>query len=429
MRDTHSAIFFPNGKESSRMHEPVIYSDTQILNRKPVNIFYSYSHSDESFRVDLEKHLSLMRRNGEIAGWHDRNISAGTEWKGSIDKHLERANIILLLVSADFLASDYCYEIEMKRAMKLHTEGKARVIPIILRDCDWSSAPFAALQALPRDAKPINNWNDPDEAYHNVVTGIRQAVAENDCLLTWSSVRTSGKAALAALGLILVLGSAYLWVIQQLNKLSLDRDLSEIELSFKPSPEQSSRIAEALRKINNPAGVTYNGATMRAERIGDHWKIYFDPVSRPEGVFRFAPVSSDQAEGNGFEEVLRQASSALWIKWGAGTETEIEPKRNQFPSAIVVSENTITYVLRAPLITLNLNYLSADPTFTIRGEGDIKTLRFRSRDPRAIFDQRVDVIWKEDRGSDEDGYTYIKATKPFLSGPHRLQITFKTLFV
>src|SRR2546430_141747 len=119
---------------------------------RPVEIFYSYAHKDEDFRIELEKHLSLMRRNGEIAGWHDRNISAGTDWKDSIDKHLESAQIILLLISADFLASDYCYEIEMTRAMERHKESKARVIPVILRNCDWSSAPFGRLQALPKDA-------------------------------------------------------------------------------------------------------------------------------------------------------------------------------------------------------------------------------------------------------------------------------------
>lgn len=145
---------------------------------QPVKVFYSYSHTDEGFRKELEKHLSLMRRNGMIAGWYDRDISAGTDWKDSIDKHLESAQIVLLLVSADFLASDYCYEIEMQRAMQRHAEGKARVIPIILRNCDWSSAPFSKLQALPRDAKPIKSWNDPDDAYKDVVTGIRKAIAE-----------------------------------------------------------------------------------------------------------------------------------------------------------------------------------------------------------------------------------------------------------
>jgi hypothetical protein len=145
---------------------------------RPLEIFYSYAHEDESFRLELEKHLSLMRRNGEIAGWHDRNISAGTDWKDSINEHLESAHIILLLVSADFLASDYCYEIEMKRALERQNEGQARVIPVILRNCDWSSAPFSRLQALPKGAKPIRNWNDPDEAYQHVVAGIREAVSQ-----------------------------------------------------------------------------------------------------------------------------------------------------------------------------------------------------------------------------------------------------------
>ena len=153
-------------------------SSANTLSEPPVKVFYSYSHNDEDFRMELEKHLSLMRRQGEIAGWHDREISAGTEWKNTIDKHLESAEIILLLVSADFLASDYCYEIEMKKAMERHIEGKARVIPVILRKCDWSSAPFGKLQALPKNAKPIKGWEDRDEAYNDVVTGIRKAVAE-----------------------------------------------------------------------------------------------------------------------------------------------------------------------------------------------------------------------------------------------------------
>ena len=165
---------------------------------------------------------------------------------------------------------------------------------------------------------------------------------------------------------------------QQLTQVSHDRELREIEISFTPSPEQSVRIAEAYRKIESPSPpIPYSAATMRAERVGDHWKIDFDPVSRQEGVIRFAPVSSNEAKGKRFEEVLRQASLPLWIKWGAGAETELEPIRNQFPSAIIVSENTVTFVLRPPVLALNLNYLSANPTFTLRGGGDVKSMRFR----------------------------------------------------
>jgi hypothetical protein len=120
-----------------------------------IEVFYSYAHRDEALRTELNKHLSLLQRQGVIAGWHDRLITAGTEWAGAIDAHFQRAQIILLLVSADFLASDYCYDVELQRAMARHEAGEARVIPIILRPVDWHTAPFGRLQALPKDGLPI----------------------------------------------------------------------------------------------------------------------------------------------------------------------------------------------------------------------------------------------------------------------------------
>ncbi|MBC7931670.1 MAG: tetratricopeptide repeat protein, partial [Rubrivivax sp.] len=109
----------------------------------------------------------------------DRRIVAGQEWDRQIDKHLESADIILLLVSPDFLASHYCYDIEVKRAMERHDAGEARVIPIILRHCDdWQSAPFGKLQAVPKDARPVTDWPDHDKAFADVAAGIRRAVEE-----------------------------------------------------------------------------------------------------------------------------------------------------------------------------------------------------------------------------------------------------------
>ena len=107
-----------------------------------LELFYSYSHKDEELRDQLENHLAMLKREGVISGWHDRRISAGQEWDGEIDDHLNSVEIILLLVSSDFLASNYCYDIEVKRAMERHEAGEARVIPIILRPCDWQRAPF-----------------------------------------------------------------------------------------------------------------------------------------------------------------------------------------------------------------------------------------------------------------------------------------------
>src|SRR5262249_19936683 len=146
--------------------------------RPPVEVFFSYSHKDEEFLEKLITHLSLLKRKGVITGWYDRQISAGKEWKNRIDERLESAGVILLLVSADFLASDYCYDLEMARAMTRHDEGTARVIPIILRDCDWSDAPFGKLQALPKNAKPVKSWADQDEAFIDIAKGIKMAIAE-----------------------------------------------------------------------------------------------------------------------------------------------------------------------------------------------------------------------------------------------------------
>src|SRR5208337_1290718 len=142
----------------------------------PIRLFYSYSHQDEELRKELENHLSLLRREGLISAWHDRMIGAGDEWKGAIDKNLEEAQVILLLVSSSFLASDYCWDVDTKRAIERHDRGEAGVIPVILRPCDWHGAPFGKIQALPRDGKAVTSWDNRDEAFKDVALGIRRAV-------------------------------------------------------------------------------------------------------------------------------------------------------------------------------------------------------------------------------------------------------------
>jgi HEAT repeat protein/energy-coupling factor transporter ATP-binding protein EcfA2 len=147
-----------------------------------MKLFFSYAHKDEALRDQLAPHLSLLKHQNIITDWHDRNITAGTDWAQAIDNNLNTADIILLLISADFLASDYCYDKEMTRALERHNQNTARVIPIILRPCDWHSAPFGKLQALPiahgGGAKPVTQWSDQDEAFTNIAQGIRKAVAE-----------------------------------------------------------------------------------------------------------------------------------------------------------------------------------------------------------------------------------------------------------
>lgn len=139
-------------------------------------VFFSYSHDDEEHRNQLDKHLALLRRQGHIETWHDRNIPAGGELDDHIDQEINRADIILLLVSASFIASAYCYSREMARAMERHDAGETRVVPIIVRDCDWHSAPFGKLKAVPTDGKPIVSWTNFDAAYTDVAKEIRRLV-------------------------------------------------------------------------------------------------------------------------------------------------------------------------------------------------------------------------------------------------------------
>jgi energy-coupling factor transporter ATP-binding protein EcfA2 len=149
-----------------------------------VRVFYSYAHKDEALLTKLKTHLSSLRREGLIEDWYDRDIAAGTEWQREIDHHIHTADMILLLVSADFINSDYCYGVEMMQAMKRHDSGQARVIPIILRPVDWQRMPFGKLQALPPGATPVTTWSDQDAAFAHITTDIRRAI-EN--LPRWSA--------------------------------------------------------------------------------------------------------------------------------------------------------------------------------------------------------------------------------------------------
>jgi formylglycine-generating enzyme required for sulfatase activity len=127
---------------------------------EPIKVFLSYSHKDEELRQELISHLSGLQHQGLIEPWHDRNISAGSEWADQIDQNLEQADIILFLVSADFINSRYCYSIEMKRALDRHRAKTACTIPVIIRDCDWKSTDLHQLNGIPRDNRHVTGWGD-----------------------------------------------------------------------------------------------------------------------------------------------------------------------------------------------------------------------------------------------------------------------------
>lgn len=140
-----------------------------------LNVFISYSHKDEAFKEALDAHLTILRRSDKINTWNDRAILAGTQWDDEIKQQLEDAHIILLLISANFLSSDYIWKEELARAMERHDRGEAKVIPIFIKPCEWKGASFGKVQGLPKDAKPVGSA-DNDEAWTGVAAGIRTLV-------------------------------------------------------------------------------------------------------------------------------------------------------------------------------------------------------------------------------------------------------------
>jgi hypothetical protein len=142
-----------------------------------LKLFVSYSHQDEPLKKALIEHLKPLQRMNLIETWHDQKIKPGDEWEKEVSAQIARADIILLLISIDFINSAYCYDVELEHALERHEAGNSRVIPIILRSCLWHKMPFAKLQALPKEGKAITSWRDQDEALLTVVEGI-QAVAE-----------------------------------------------------------------------------------------------------------------------------------------------------------------------------------------------------------------------------------------------------------
>lgn len=145
-----------------------------------IKVFISYSHKDELHKDSLEDHLSTLKNNGQIETWHDRKLIAGQNWEGEISENLKEAEVILFLISASFLASDYCQNVEVKTAIERHVKGEAVLIPIIVRPSDWTHSPFGAFQALPKDSIAVTKWDDEDEAWLDVINGIRKFIIKHE---------------------------------------------------------------------------------------------------------------------------------------------------------------------------------------------------------------------------------------------------------
>lgn len=141
-----------------------------------LNVFISYSHKDEAFKDSLVEHMAGLKRSGQIDEWHDRKIIAGQDWSNEISENLESSSLILFLISSSFMDSDYCMNIEAKTALQMHRDGRAQLIPIVVRSVEWSDSELSKLQALPKDAAAITSWSDQDKAWVNVIKGIKSHI-------------------------------------------------------------------------------------------------------------------------------------------------------------------------------------------------------------------------------------------------------------
>jgi hypothetical protein len=177
--DRTQRVHEPRNQEQDHFRQGLEDGNLTVKPSTPgIKLVYSYSHKDKGFRDELASHLSPLEREGLISSWYDRCIVPGKEFDREIDAQFDRAQIILLLVSADFIASEYCYGREMKKAMERHEAGDARVIPVIVRPVDWSGTPFRKLLGLPDDGQAVTSWSNRDEAYLNTVRGVRRAAEE-----------------------------------------------------------------------------------------------------------------------------------------------------------------------------------------------------------------------------------------------------------
>ncbi len=197
-----------------------------LVEKTALRVFVSYATEDEEMQKKLSDHLSLFKRQGLISlvPGHSPDVS-----QEQIQADLDASDIILLLVSPAYIASDYCYEIEMPRAMERHSAGVARVIPILLSPCDWQEPPVGKLFALPRHFQPITEWSSREAAYADVAKNIKRVISE---LRSLPETSTTAGAPFSELGPSpLSIYIAYAWADERVER--------EIETHLQMLPQQA----------------------------------------------------------------------------------------------------------------------------------------------------------------------------------------------
>lgn len=286
-------------------------------------VFFSYSHDDEQYRDQLEKHLASLRHEGHIESWHDRRIVAGDQLAAEIDQHIDAADVILLLVSSSFLDSRYCYTIEMKRALERHAAGQAHVVPVIVRACDWQSTPLGQLLAVPKDGKPVTSWPNYDEAYTDVARQIRRLIQQLQqragANVAHFAAATVSQAPQPAVVVATAPRSSNLRLKKEFNDLDADRFLNEtfdfvarfFETSLQELQARNPGVTGQFRRVD---ANTFTAAIYRQGKRTCECSVHLGG-----GGFRNSGItySSDpSARGNSYNEMVsvENDDQAMYLK-------------------------------------------------------------------------------------------------------------------
>jgi len=286
-----------------------------------IKIFFCYAREDEALLNKLKAHLRPLQRQGLINLWHDRDISAGTEWEREIDKHLNTADFILLLVSPDFMDSEYCYSVEMKKATERNERGEARVIPIILRPVYWKVDALSKLLVLPKDARPVTDWANQDTAFYDITVGIEKAI---DGWLGLDNYQET--AARAIRKCYCQLGDT------ELNQLGVPAPISSSEAIQLESGRGTKGFKRAFTKgaiywsgsgnaypVYGPIGYLYHQRTDIANRLGFPMAGVLQALDSPQktkGLFQRFEGTWDYPENINMTPVQRCGATVYWSEYG-----------------------------------------------------------------------------------------------------------------
>ncbi|KQP15050.1 toll/interleukin-1 receptor domain-containing protein [Pseudorhodoferax sp. Leaf267] len=282
---------------------------------RPVTLFYSYAHEDEVLRKELEKHLKLLERKGLIRPWHDRQIRPGQEWAQAIDESLESAELVLLLVSADFMNSDYIFGVELKRALERHAQQSCVAVPIVVRAVDLEGAPFMHLQGLPTDLKPVASWASQDEAWTNVAKGLRVTVEwirgrrPPAAVSAPAPRRRRGPAQAGAVQADGLLDEVVAGVVQQIDTAERSRSGHAVDQALRPQLAEETRALIDVRDAKRVLWVDDRPDNNRGE-MAVLAKLQIEVVAVRSTAEAMARIDADAAAGERFDLVLTDWSRA-----------------------------------------------------------------------------------------------------------------------